>query len=475
MYPLVRHRSRSPRPGTRSLSPGTRSLRLIAALAVTAAVPALAGCTSSPPPDIRVAAVGTGTVTEVVQAPANVVARATAAISAPASGTVKAVMVKDGAQVRVGQVLLTIDSPQAVAALKSAQDADKRAASTGSVSVSKVSSQGLTQADAAATQAFATARQAAEQIPDPTLKAQALAQLATAQAQYDAARGAAASALQQANAGLGGLQRAAASLAEAQRAQTRASLAAAQATVAGLTVRAPIAGTVVLGGVSAGSATSSTSSLLSQLPSSLQSQAQSLLGGSASGSGSSASVVGVLEPGTPVTPGAGLLTVTDVSTLSLTASVDETDILTVKPGVKADVDFDAVPDASYAAVVTSVDLAPTTSSRGGVSYLVRLSLGGGTNTDGTPAPDPRPGMSAVASLNVLTATDVVSVPAAAVFRDNSRDAVWVVRGGIASKRTVVLGAQGDASVQVVSGVSVGDRIVVKGADKVTEGQRVEDK
>ena len=84
-------------------------------------------------------------------------------------------------------------------------------------------------------------------------------------------------------------------------------------------------------------------------------------------------------------------------------------------------------------------------------------------------------MSAVASLNVLTATDVVSVPAAAVFRDNSRDAVWVVRGGIASKRTVVLGAQGDASVQVVSGVSVGDRIVVKGADKVTEGQRVEDK
>ena len=225
--------------------------------------------------------------------------------------------------------------------------------------------------------------------------------------------------------------------------------------------------------MTAGSDTSSTSSLLSQLPSSLQGQAQSLLGTSGTG-GSSSSVVGVLEAGTPVIPGASLLTVTDLSTLSLAASVDETDILQVKPGVKADVDFDAVPDATYSAVVTSVDLAPTTSSGGGVSYIVRLSLGGGTNSDGSPAPTPRPGMSAVASLNVLTATDVVSVPAAGVFRDGNRDAVWIVRGGLASKRDVVLGAQGESSVQVVSGVVQGDRIVVKGADKVTEGQRVED-
>jgi hypothetical protein len=184
-------------------------------------------------------------------------------------------------------------------------------------------------------------------------------------------------------------------------------------------------------------------------------------------------VVGVLEPGTPVTPGAGLLTVTDTSTLTLAAAVDETDILTVRPGIAGSVDFDAVPDATYPAVVTSVDLAPTTSSRGGVSYIVRMSLGAGTDSDGTPAPQPRPGMSAVASLDVLTATDVVAVPAAAVFRDGSRNSVWIVAGsGRASKRYVTLGAEGDTSVQVLSGVVPGDRIVVKGADKVVEGQQV---
>jgi HlyD family secretion protein len=450
-----------------------RPFAFVGLLASTASLTlVLAGCTSGPAADIRVAVVGRGTVTEVVQAPANVVARAAASISSPASGTVTSVVVKDGADVRAGQVLLTISSPQAQAALASAQRADAQAASGGSVGTTRISTSGLAQADAAASQAFANAKAAAELIPDPTLKAQALAQLATAQAQYAAARSSAQRALAQANAGLGGLERAAQSLADAQRAQTSASLTAAKATVAALTVRSPIAGTVVLGGVSAGSSSSSSQSLVSQLPSALQGQAQSLLGGSSGAS--SSSVVGVLEVGTPVSPGAGLLTVTDVSTLSLAATVDETDILQVKPGVPADVNFDAVPDASYAAVVTSVDLAPTTSSGGGVAYVVRLSLGGGTNSDGTPAPQPRPGMSAVASLNVLTVNDVVSVPAAAVFRDASGtgNSVWLVTAGQAHRREVTLGAQGDTVIQIVSGVRPGDRVVVKGADKVVEGQQV---
>ena len=430
----------------------------------------LAGCTSGPPPDIRVAAVSRGTVIEVVQAPANVVARATASISAPSSGTVASVLVGDGAQVRAGQVLLTIDNPTAVAALSVARTADRQAAASGSAPVATISSSGLSQADAAATLAFRNAVRAAQLIPDPTLKAQALAQLATAEAQYASARSSARIALAQVNAGLGGIARAAQSLADAQRAQTRAVLASAQATVASLTVRTPIAGTVVLGGVSAAA---SSPSLVSQLPPALQSQAQSLLG-STGAAGSTASVAGVLTAGMPVSAGASLLTVTDVSSLSLSAAVDETDILLVKPGVHAAVNFDAVPDATYPALVTSVDLAPTASSRGGVSYLVRLSLAAGTNSDGSPAPVPRPGMSAVASLDVLTATDVVSVPASAVFRDatGSGNSVWLVITGMATRRAVTLGAQGDTVIEVRSGVSPGDRIVVKGADKVVEGQQV---
>ena len=82
-------------------------------------------------------------------------------------------------------------------------------------------------------------------------------------------------------------------------------------------------------------------------------------------------------------------------------------------------------------------------------------------------------MSAVARLKVRTAAEAVSVPSAAVFRDGNRDAVWVVSAdGTAHRRQVLLGAQGDAVVQVTGGVDLGQQVVVRGADRVTEGQQV---
>jgi multidrug efflux pump subunit AcrA (membrane-fusion protein) len=111
-------------------------------------------------------------------------------------------------------------------------------------------------------------------------------------------------------------------------------------------------------------------------------------------------------------------------------------------------------------------------SRGGVSYVVRLSLGGGEDADGERAPKPKPGMSAVALLNVLTEKDAVAVPAAAVFREDGRDQVWVVEDGIAERRTIRLGAEGSATIAVDSGLETGELIVIRGADRVTPGQTI---
>jgi RND family efflux transporter MFP subunit len=235
-----------------------------------------------------------------------------------------------------------------------------------------------------------------------------------------------------------------------------------------LVVTAPIDGVVGFGASSAGTSGSDLSGLASQLPSSVSSQLGSLAGGT----GGSSTQTGLAE-GSPVSAGQALLTVTDVSTLSVRADVDETDVLLVSPGVQAGVTLDAVPGATYPATVSTVDLRPTTSTGGGVAYAVRLALGPGTTTEGERAPTPRPGMSAVVDLRVRTAKDAVSVPAAAVFRDGSRDAVWVVRGKVAAKRYVRLGAQGEARVEVLEGLDVGTVVVVRGADKVTQGQRIE--
>lgn len=431
-----------------------------AAAACLALAALLAGCGAEEAPSVVTERVGRGDVTEVVEAPATVAAKASATVSAPAAGTVEALLVEEGQRVRAGDVLLRIDSPQAESALERATDADEEASRAGGRGYDPVRVEGSSSVD----RAFASARSSVAAIRDAAAKKQALAAVEAAEAQYRATTSQARRAASSLNSSLGSVSETLGALSEAQRAQTQAAIRAAERTLAALEVRAPIAGTVSLS-TSPGEG-QDLSGALGNLPEAVRGQA-----GEALGAGAGAPrVEGVLAVGTPVSAGGPLLTVTDTSTLALTAEVDETDILLVKPGVAADVELDAVPGATYRARVTSIDVAPSSSGRGGVSYVVRLALAGGRTESGERAPRPRPGMSAVADLRVRTARQAVAVPVSAVSRDGRRDVVWVAEGGTARRRPVRLGAQGEDRVEVRQGLRAGETVVVRGGDRVSEGQ-----
>jgi multidrug efflux pump subunit AcrA (membrane-fusion protein) len=456
------------RPAAAQLPTYDRAVHRRSCLAVVCAALATAACSGGAPSKVGVASVGRSTVTEVVEAAGTVAARASVSLNAPADGTVASLGVRDGQRVGAGTVLLRIDSPSAQQRLAQATQAAAATSSTPSLSAPDFG--GLqAQVTAAATAAFTAARAAAASIPDAAARNQALAQIDAAQRRYDAAAAQAAAATARLSAGIGSIGDALASLGAAQRVQAQAAVDLAQQTVDSLTVRAPITGIVSFGsgGASGQNASSAVSGLIGSLPSQVQDQAAQALGGSGTGAVSDTVAVGV-----PVRAGTTVVTITDVSTLSLVADVDETDVLQVRPGVVATAQLDAVPDATYRATVTGVDVTPGQSSRGGVSYQVKLALGGGTLSDGSPAPRPRPGMSAVVDLQVRRAVDVVSVPASAVVRDAAQTTVWADEAGVARRRVVTLGAQGDAVVQVLSGVREGERVVVHGADTVREGQRL---
>ncbi|MCW2605688.1 MAG: efflux transporter, family, subunit, partial [Frankiales bacterium] len=208
------------------------------------------------------------------------------------------------------------------------------------------------------------------------------------------------------------------------------------------------------------------SGLLGSLPSALQGAAGAALGGGGGAAPGASTTTNDLSPGSPVGAGTPLLTVTDLSSLGVVAEVDETDVLLVKPGTKADVELDAVPGTAYTATVRSVDLAPTTSTGGGVSYRVRLAL---AKADVVP----RPGMSAVVDLQVREAPGVLSVPSAAIVRDGAQDVVFVVDDGRARRRAVTTGAQGEETVEVLEGVREGERIVTRDADRLSDGDELD--
>jgi multidrug efflux pump subunit AcrA (membrane-fusion protein) len=435
-----------------------------AALALTAA-----SCGGGPS-GVAVGAAGRGDVVEVVDAPASVTAKAAATLSAPADGTLASLRVRAGDRVRAGQVVAIIDSPSAQARLKQAKQAlaaTRRASFSPGVDLSGVQKA----TDRSAKDAFAAARAAAGQISDGKLRAALLAQVSAAEQHYTAAAKASSAAIRSVQRGVAGLGSAVSALGAAQRLQAQQAYDLAKSAVDSLTLRAPISGVVQLGGASTSSGAAPS---LTDLIQSAGGDAAALTGSPPAGAGPGAlpGVDGTVPSGGQVTAGTAVLTVVDVAELGLLAEVDETDVLLVRPGAVATVELDAATGASYDGTVRSIDILPTPSSRGGVSYRVRLDLRTGRYADGREAPTPRPGMSAVAHLRVREVTGAVTVPAAAIFNSDGRDAVWAVRDGKAQPIPVTVGAQGQDMVQILAGLSEGQQVVVRGTDQVRTGQDV---
>ncbi|HCT76812.1 MAG TPA: efflux transporter periplasmic adaptor subunit [Micromonosporaceae bacterium] len=407
-------------------------------------------------PEVTMAQVGLSTVTEVVEAPASVTARAATALTSPANGTLASLSVKPGATVEKGQTLAVIDSPEAQSRLTQATQA-LQAAKSSQGGGGKVNLGGVqTKLDQAAANAFAHARSAAETIAAPELKAKALAEIAAAEAQYNTVSTGTWQTIKAVERGIASLTSGLKALGAAQIMQAQQAYDLAKATVDALTLKAPISGVVQLGGAaSAPSAPTDIGSLLG-----------GLTGAPTSTGGSTAGVAGTVAVGSPVSSGTAIVTIVDTSELGLVAEVDETDVLLVKPGISAEVELDAAPGAKLTADVTAIDVLPTANSRGAVAYKVHLVLASSEVT-------PRPGMSALVRLKVREASNTVSVPAAAVFSADGQDTVWVKStDGKAVKKRVKVGVSGRDVLQVVEGLREGEWIVVRGADKVQEGSQL---
>src|SRR6266545_4383643 len=312
--------------------------------------------------------VGLGTadranVTEVVDASATVSAKAVATVTAPTAGTLASLTATPGQSVAAGQVIAVIDSPAAQRQLDQASTALAAAGGGGGGAGFRGGDLAAAQKktdDAAA--AFTSARNAANAVGDPAVRAALLSQIDAASAQYDSLAATARSLITSVQRGLASLSAALGALGAAQRAQAQAAYDLAKSTVDALTLRAPIAGVVQLGGAASAPSAGSLSSLLAAAGGGgAPVPAPASAGSSPTGPG----VDSALGVGAPVGAGTAIATIVDTSALGLLADVDETDVLLVTPGVKAQIELDAAPGASYDAAVGSVDVLPTTSGRGG--------------------------------------------------------------------------------------------------------------
>lgn len=162
------------------------------------------------------------------------------------------------------------------------------------------------------------------------------------------------------------------------------------------------------------------------------------------------------NPGMEVRPdlGAPLFTVSDLSTVWLTANVFQKDLSSVRPGARLVFHTDAFPGRTFEARVKYVSNALDPASR---TAIVRATL---PNPDGSL----KTMETGEAGLYVHDASPALVVPTRAIVTHGDASVVFVAAGtNRFVRRTVQLGDDDGESTVVLSGLSPDDRVVVDGS------------
>ncbi len=169
-----------------------------------------------------------------------------------------------------------------------------------------------------------------------------------------------------------------------------------------------------------------------------------------------------VSPGTLVSPGTAITTLDDVSTLKLDFSVPEMFLGTVDVGDPVLAASPAYRDKNFEGVVAGIDSRVDEITR---SVTVRAVL---PNKSG----ELRPGMLMTVELQTAAKTSL-SVPEAAVIPAGENAYVYVVGDdNVAKKRTIETGQRIDGTIEVISGLDNGERVVVLGLVRLRDGSQV---
>lgn len=165
--------------------------------------------------------------------------------------------------------------------------------------------------------------------------------------------------------------------------------------------------------------------------------------------------------GASVFPGQPLMTIEDEGNYQLELALPENVATRVRPGTPLQVTLDAV-GSSFAARIAEIVPTADPASR---TFVAKVAL----NQKGL-----KSGMFGRGAIALGTTTSGITVPKKAVVEHGALTSVWALdKGNIARMRIVRVGRVTGERVEILAGLSEGDRVAVAGVLKITEGARVE--
>jgi len=146
--------------------------------------------------------------------------------------------------------------------------------------------------------------------------------------------------------------------------------------------------------------------------------------------------------------------------VELNAEVSELDLPGIKPGQQVWITSDADPTKKYLGTVREVTPVVDPQTRMGMVYIA------------LPAnPKLKPGMFMQGELRLDSRPALVLPEAAVLFRD-SQAFVFVVKGKQVAVRTIETGTRDQGRVEVLSGLALGEQVVIAGAGYLKDGNQV---
>ncbi len=165
-----------------------------------------------------------------------------------------------------------------------------------------------------------------------------------------------------------------------------------------------------------------------------------------------------VEPGELVTPGRGLFLMADLNELEIRLDVSPEDIRKIRKGQKALI----AGNGGY--VETTLKRVDPSADPASGLYTAILAV------------PPGSGLKPLATVMARVRDEFVpmglSIPYEAIRITEGRPSVFVVSGDTAEERPILTGSSQGESVRVLDGLSPGERIVIKGADRIFPGARI---
>jgi multidrug efflux system membrane fusion protein len=165
--------------------------------------------------------------------------------------------------------------------------------------------------------------------------------------------------------------------------------------------------------------------------------------------------------GATVFPAQPLMTIEDEGSYQLELSVPESAASGIKPGSTVQVMLDAL-NATFSARVAEIVPAADPASR---TFIAKIPLG---------QKGLKSGMFGRGTMALGTSVQGLLVPRKALVERGALTSIWVVdKDSIARLRLVKTGRTVGDRVEILAGLSAGERVAVNGVEKVAEGSRVE--